>query len=134
MTQTVKRKISEAILLVAASCFFSLAPGMVAEAVAVDFEMTKDDYLASASCYDTNADCRQVFSLGVGQIFGAAAMLKNLHCVFGNRKCACMENVFQTTMPANDLFSDNIITVLRGVSGSTQMGVVGYEAMNRTCR
>lgn len=140
MIRIVKRKISGAILLVAVSCFFSLAPGMVAEAQSRASELTVSEFQTALGCTTSSIEdppwnqCDVVATLAIGQGQGAAAMLKNLHCVFNHPKCGCMESALETTSLVNDRFINNFGAVVNGVSGSTQMGVVGYEAMNRTCR
>ena len=69
-----------------------------------------------------------------GQAVGAGALLKNLHCVFGHRRCACMENALDQDRPAWDRFVDGIFRILNESRlNSTQMGGVGMQAMDEAC-
>ena len=94
------------------------------------------DYLLPLSTYDTwgqvenSAKVRNAYDLALqdcfGQIIGAGAMLKNLHCVFGHRRCACMENALDQDRPAWDRFADSFVGILNESRlNSTQVGGIG---------
>ena len=118
------------------ACMVSIAPGVVETATAIDAEFDMATVRSLEDCFDGQPPysiCDAEGAILGGIIVGAAAMLKNLHCVFGHRKCACMENALETTHPAHTRFTDNIGSVGRSAPGSTGLGAIGYEAMNRTC-
>lgn len=103
------------------------------------------DYLLPLSTYDTwgqiannSTKVRNGYDMALqdcfGQIIGAGAMLKNLACVFGHRRCACMENALDQDRPAWDRFLDGFFRILNESRlNSTPMSGIGMQAMDEAC-
>lgn len=102
------------------------------------------DWLLPQSTYDTwgqvasSAKVRNGYDQSLsdcfGQAVGAGAMLKNLHCVFGHRRCACMENALDYDKPAFDRFIESTFRILNEARlNSTLMSGIGMQAIDEAC-